>query len=335
MPDYYVASSDPAEDAEIVSSVPRTENAAIAAGFAKVAGYTGNGGKIVAINAGGTAQEAITTTGTGSGVRATSPTLVTPALGTPASGTLTNCTGLPVAGTTGYGTGVATWLATPSSANLAAAVTGETGSGGLVFATSPTLVTPALGTPTSGVLTNCTFPTLNQNTSGTAAGLSVTLAVGSGGTGATSLAGAGILVSGGALGTPSSGTLTNCSFPTLNQNTSGTAANITAYTINQSVGTANSPSFVDVTITSDETLKMNWLGFDGGLLDRLAKVKRGIYDRKDVKVRQVGVSAQSLKKAVPEMVTKKNGKYQISQSGTLALVLELAAEVKRLRELLK
>lgn len=54
------------------------------------------------------------------------------------------------------GTGVATFLATPSSANLASAVTDETGSGALVFATSPTLVTPALGTPASGTLTNCT-----------------------------------------------------------------------------------------------------------------------------------------------------------------------------------
>lgn len=144
-----------------------------------------------------------------------SPTLVTPALGTPASGTLTNCTGLPIAsgvsglganvatflatpssanlraavtdetgtgallfaggamgtpssitltngtglpvstGISGLGTGVATFLATPSSANLAAAVTGETGSGALVFATSPTLVTPNLGTPSAGTLTNC------------------------------------------------------------------------------------------------------------------------------------------------------------------------------------
>jgi hypothetical protein len=62
----------------------------------------------------------------------------------------------------GYGTGVATFLGTPSSANLASAVTDETGSGSLVFGTSPTLVTPALGTPASGVMTNVT---------GTAAGL--------------------------------------------------------------------------------------------------------------------------------------------------------------------
>ena len=68
-----------------------------------------------------------------------------------------------------FGTGVETFLGTPSSANLATAITDETGSGLLVFATSPTLVTPVLGTPASGTLTNCTFPTLNQSTSGTAA----------------------------------------------------------------------------------------------------------------------------------------------------------------------
>ena len=87
----------------------------------------------------------------------TNSTLVTPILGVPQSGTLTNCTGLPVAtGISGLGANVAAFLATPSSANLATAVTGETGSGALVFATSPTLVTPVLGTPASGDLTSCT-----------------------------------------------------------------------------------------------------------------------------------------------------------------------------------
>ena len=95
-------------------------------------------------------------TGTGSAVFATSPTLVTPVLGTPSSGNLSNCTAYPVASIANLGTGVATFLTTPSSANLLAAVTDETGTGALVFATSPTLTTPVLGTPTSGTLTNCT-----------------------------------------------------------------------------------------------------------------------------------------------------------------------------------
>ena len=79
----------------------------------------------------------------------------------------TNVTGtLPVAnggtGITSFGTGVATFLGTPSSANLAAAVTDETGSGLLVFATSPTLVTPVLGTPSSGTLSGCTVDGTNS-----------------------------------------------------------------------------------------------------------------------------------------------------------------------------
>jgi hypothetical protein len=69
-------------------------------------------------------------------------------------------------GLTSLGSGVATFLGTPSSANLAAAVTDETGSGALVFATSPTLVTPALGTPSSGTLTNCTGLPLLTGVSG-------------------------------------------------------------------------------------------------------------------------------------------------------------------------
>jgi len=63
-------------------------------------------------------------------------------------------------GITSFGTGIATFLGTPSSANLAAAVTDETGTGALVFANTPTLVTPILGTPTSGNLANCTVPKL-------------------------------------------------------------------------------------------------------------------------------------------------------------------------------
>ena len=67
---------------------------------------------------------------------------------------------LPVAnggtGITSLGSGIATFLGTPSSANLIAAVTDETGTGALVFANTPTLVAPNLGTPNSLVGTNIT-----------------------------------------------------------------------------------------------------------------------------------------------------------------------------------
>jgi hypothetical protein len=84
----------------------------------------------------------------------TSPVLTTPNLGTPSSATLTNATGLPIAtGVSGLGTGIASFLATPTSANLISAVTDETGTGALVFANTPTLVTPVIGAATGTSLT--------------------------------------------------------------------------------------------------------------------------------------------------------------------------------------
>ena len=136
-----------------------------------------------------------TSTGSGSNVLSTSPTLVTPALGTPSALVGTNITGTATSFTasnvttnanlTGAVTSVgnAASLGSFTSAQLATALTDETGTGANVFATSPTLVTPALGTPSAIVLTNATSVPVNQATG--------TLPVANGGTGTTTSTGTG------------------------------------------------------------------------------------------------------------------------------------------------
>jgi hypothetical protein len=135
--------------------------------------YTGNVGKVLTVNAGATDVEWTTNgAGTVTSVDVSGGTTGLTTSGGPvtSSGTITLAGTLAVAnggtGITSLGSGVATFLGTPSSANLAAAVTDETGTGALVFANSPTLVTPALGTPASGVVTNLTG-TASININGT------------------------------------------------------------------------------------------------------------------------------------------------------------------------
>jgi hypothetical protein len=117
-------------------------------------------------------------------------------LGTPSSGTLTNATGLPISGITGLGTGVATWLGTPTLANLNTVV-------------SQTLLYSggALGTPSSATLTHATgLPIAGITGLGTGVGTwlgTPTLA------NLNTVVSQTLLYSGGALGTPSSGTATN------------------------------------------------------------------------------------------------------------------------------
>jgi hypothetical protein len=104
----------------------------------------------------GAATSIASQTGTGTKfVVDTSPTLVTPVLGV-ATATSINGTTIPSTKTLVVTTDTLAVLAATTSAQLAGVISDETGSGALVFATSPTLVTPNLGTPSAINLTNAT-----------------------------------------------------------------------------------------------------------------------------------------------------------------------------------
>jgi len=119
-----------------------------------------------------------TSTGTVSVVLSTSPVLITPDLGTPSAVVLTNATGTAASLTAGRvttnanltgavtSTGNATILGSFTTLALFTALTTKTGTGLAVFATSPVLTTPSLGTPTLLVLTSATGLPLTTGVSG-------------------------------------------------------------------------------------------------------------------------------------------------------------------------
>lgn len=205
----------------------------------------------------------------------TSPSFTTPALGTPASGTLTNCTGLPVTGISATGSSISTkflrgdgsWqtisgggdalvanplsqFASTTSSQLAGVISDETGSGALVFGTSPTIASPTItGTATVATLAATTgnvttfriLDNVDQShgmqivvASDLTANRTLTVTTGdanraltltgdfamsgafnltctiTGNTNVTFPTSGTLLASGGALGTPASGTLSSC-----------------------------------------------------------------------------------------------------------------------------
>jgi hypothetical protein len=211
------------------------------------------------------------------------------------------------------------WKTTPVSAGGTGLTSGT--SGGVPYYSSTSAITSSALLAANALMIGGGAG-VAPSTITTGTGVVTALGVNTGSAGA-------VVVNGGALGTPSSGTLTNCTFPTLNQNTSGTAGglsgtpNITVGTIaggntqlnSLGINTAASGTAGEIRATnnitayySDDRLKTKL----GNIQDALAKVKTlsGFYyeanqtaqDLGYDAVREVGVSAQQVQAVLPEIV---------------------------------
>jgi len=184
-----------------------------------------------------------------------------------------------------------------TSAQLASIISNETGSGNLVFSTSPTLVTPALGTPSAVILTNAT---------GTASSLTV-----------------------GKITITDETTANASYYPMLSVGTSsGNSANVssTKLTFNPSTGLLTS---TDYNSSSDMTLKQD-ITLINNPLDIISQLTGFGFTWKDSKQKAYGLSAQEVEKVIPEIVKDRpDGTKGINYMNLTAFLIEAIKDLKQ------
>ena len=275
------------------------------------------------------------------------------ALGTPASATLTNATGLPLTtgvtgtlpegnggtGITSLGTGVATWLGTPSSANLAAAVTGETGSGALVFATTPTFTTSIDGGATFGAFASSTALTIASTATGASSTTNIASAALSGAFTKAINIGTG--------GTTSSTTTINMGSATNGSTISRGSLAVGSVSASTTDGAIFASNNVTAFATSDNKFKENVRDIPNAL-EKVEIIGGKLFDWTTQYIESMGgehsyfmrksdagVIAQDVEKAMPELVrTRSDGSLAVDYPKLVALafaaIKELSDKVKTL-----
>jgi hypothetical protein len=244
-------------------------------------------------------------------------------------------------GITSLGAGVATWLGTPSSANLASAVTDETGSGALVFATAPTFTTTIDSGATFGAFASSTALTIGSTATGASSTTNIATAALSGAFTKAINIGTG--------GTTSSTTTINMGSATNGSTIIRGSLAVGSVTSNTTDGAIWASNNITAFASSDIRFKENIRDIPNAL-EKVDIIGGKLFDWTSQYIESMGgehsyymhksdagVIAQDVEKAIPELVrTREDGSLAVDYPKLVALafaaIKELSDKVKVLED---